>query len=168
MSRKADIEKEGKFLDYFCGGETAGKPSASAHKAGYSEKTSAQMGYYLRKKFEKEIRKRNEENIGSSSSTAISVLQKLLYSEQDSIRLNTAKLILELSNYHSQTINLNVDDTKSKTDDELIFELQELIKTMPNLQPKLQFAKDKNIAPDLSDGVPVIEEDDEQDKIVKH
>jgi len=39
---------------------------------------------------------------------------------------------------------------------------------MPNLQPKLQFAKDKNIAPDLSDGVPVIEEDDEQDKIVKH
>ena len=121
MPKKADIEKESKFLDYFCEGETAGKPSASAHRAGYSEKTSAQMGYYLRKKFEKEIRKRNEENIGSSSSTAISVLQKLLHSEQDSVRLNTAKLILELSNYHSQTINLNVDDMKNKTDDELMF-----------------------------------------------
>ena len=62
----------------------------------------------------------------------------MLKSEQDAVRLNTAKLILELGNFSSQTINLNVDNTHSKTDDELIKELQGLMKTIPNFEPKLQ------------------------------
>ena len=73
---------------------------------------------------------------------AITVLQDLLRSEQDSVRLKTAKLILELGNYHSQNINLNVDKMSSKSDDELMQELQELLKTMPNLNPKLKNIED--------------------------
>ena len=57
--------------------------------------------------------------------------------------MNTAKLLLELGNFSSQNINVNIEDNKSKTDDELIAELHTLLKDMPNLNPKLQFAEDK-------------------------
>ena len=83
------------------------------------------MGWYLKKKYAVEIRE-NEDRISSTSGMAITVLQDLLRSEQDSVRLNTAKLILELGNYHSQNINLNVE-MSSKSDDELM-ELQKLLK----------------------------------------
>jgi hypothetical protein len=62
----------------------------------------------------------------------------LLNSKQDLVKLNTAKLLLELGNFSSQTINLNVDKTHQKTDDELIVELQGLMQNIPNLKPKLQ------------------------------
>jgi hypothetical protein len=100
------------------------------------------MGAYLKKKFSKEIREKNEERISSTSGMAISVLQDLLRSEQDSVRLNTAKLILELGNYSSQNINVNLDNTNQKSDAELIAELQTLMKTMPELQPKAENTQD--------------------------
>jgi hypothetical protein len=56
-----------------------------------------------------------------------------LHSEQDAVKLNTAKLILELGNFSSQTINLNVDKTAEKSDAELITELKGLLKESPEL-----------------------------------
>ena len=140
MPKKIDKEKEQAFIEAFCEGDTANNAVQSAIKAGYSKdmKGIRSMGSYLKKKYSKEIREKNEERITSTSGLAISVLQDLLKSEQDAVRLNTAKLILELGNFSSQTINLNVDNTHSKTDDELIKELQGLMKTIPNFEPKLQ------------------------------
>tara|TARA_R110002020_G_scaffold54680_2_gene152234 strand:- start:1930 stop:2418 length:489 start_codon:yes stop_codon:yes gene_type:complete len=162
MPKKADKEKETKFIEYFCEGETQGNAKASCIKAGWDkEKYPAQMGSYLRKKLAKEIRKKNEERIANTSGVAITVLRDLLGSEQDSVRLNTAKLLLELGNFSSQNINLSIDDTKSKSDDELIQELQTLIKDIPNITPKLQGYKDMNT--EIHN-----EEDDEQKKVVKH
>lgn len=140
MPKKINKEKEQAFIDAFCEGETANNAVQSAIKAGYSKdmKGIRSMGSYLKKKYSKEIREKNEERITSTSGLAISVLQDLLKSEQDAVRLNTAKLILELGNFSSQTINLNVDNTHQKSDDELIAELKDLVKTIPNLQPKLQ------------------------------
>jgi len=116
------------------------------------------MGAYLKKKYSENIRKKQEERISSAAGSAISVLQDLLLSEQDAVKLNTAKLILELGNFSSQTINLNVDKTADKTDGELVAELQKLIASNPDLQPKLKVFKQDDVAPDLSEGVPVIEE----------
>ena len=142
MGKKADREKEKKFVEYFCEGDTANNSTQSAIKAGWDkDKSPRQMGHYLRKKLVSEIREKNEERITSTSGMAISVLQDLLKSDQDAVKLNTAKLILELGSFSSQTINLNIDKHQ-KSDDELILELQTLIKTIPNLNPKLQGLKD--------------------------
>jgi len=142
MGKKADREKEKKFVEYFCEGESANNSTQSAIRAGWDkDKSPRQMGHYLRKKLVSEIREKNEERISSTSGMAISVLQDLLRSDQDAVKLNTAKLILELGSFSSQTINLNIDKHQ-KSDDELILELQTLIKTIPNLNPKLQGLKD--------------------------
>ena len=140
MPKKIDKETEMKFVEAFCEGKTAGNATQSALAAGYpKDKSPRQQGAYLKKRYANEIREKNEERITSTSGMAISTLQDLLLnSKQDLVKLNTAKLLLELGNFHSQNININVDKTHQKTDDELIIELQGLIKNIPNLQPKLQ------------------------------
>jgi hypothetical protein len=144
MPKKIDKEKEQAFIDAFCEGDTAGNATQSAIKAGWSkDKSPRQQGAYLKKRYTKEIREKNEERITSTSGMAISVLQDLLRSEQDAVRLNTAKLILELGNFSQQTINLNVDNTNQKSDDELIAELNTLMQTIPNFAPKMKEESDK-------------------------
>lgn len=148
MPKKADLEKEAKFIDYFTDGSTQGNAKASCIKAGWDKnKSPNQMGAYLRKKLSNEIRKKNEERISSTSSYAISRLQDMLNSEQDSVVLNSARLVLELGNFNPQTINLNIDDTKQKTDAELMEELSVLLKDMPSISPKLDDFKDKLVTP---------------------
>lgn len=146
--RIADEKKEKLFIEYYTSGETLSNATASAKKAGYT-KNPSQMGYTLKKKYEREIRKINEEKITGVSGKAINVLEDLLCSDQDSVRLNSAKLILELGNYSSQNININMEDNKHKTDAELLEELQELVAKIPALQPKLasirEATSDENI-----------------------
>ena len=102
MPKKIDKEKEQDFIEYFVEGDSAGNATQSAIKAGWSkDKSPRQMGAYLKKKYTTEIREKNEERITSTSGMAISVLQDLLKSEQDAVRLNTAKLILELGSFSS-------------------------------------------------------------------
>jgi|TARA_R100001530_G_C4280689_1_gene145491 phage terminase small subunit len=155
--RVADEKKEKLFVEYMTSGDTVSNATASAKKAGYT-KNPSQHGYWLKKKYDKEIRSINELKITSTSSLAINVLKDLLVnSEQDSVKLNTAKLLLELGNYSQQNINLSVDDVSSKTDEELVKELKTLMTKMPS------------IAPDLADVIPVIPvEEDEEEVKVKH
>jgi phage terminase small subunit len=140
MPRKISKEDEQKFIDYYLEGETAGNATQSA-KAGWKD-DSRQMGYYLKNKYVAEIKQKNEERIASTSGLAISVLQNLLHSEQDNVRLNTAKLVLEMGGFSSQNINLNVEKGQNKTDEELIEELQGLVSKIPALKPKLAAIKD--------------------------
>jgi hypothetical protein len=141
MPKRIDREKELKFIEYYTEGDTAGNASASAAKAGWKD-DSRQMGYYLKNKYVAEIKQKNEERIASTSGLAISVLQNLLHSEQDNVRLNTAKLVLEMGGFSSQNINLNVEKGQNKTDEELIEELQGLVSKIPALKPKLAAIKD--------------------------
>ena len=114
--RVADEKKEKMFVEYMTSGDTVSNATASAKKAGYT-KNPSQHGYWLKKKYDKEIRSINELKITSTSSLAINVLKDLLVnSEQDSVKLNTAKQLLELGNYSQQNINLSVDDVSSNTD----------------------------------------------------
>ena len=137
MPKKITKDQEKAFIECFCEGTTAGNATKSAQKCGYK------MGSYLKNKLQAEIRAFNEQRIASSSGMAINVLQDLLvHSEQDSVKMNVAKLILELGNYSSQNINLNVDNIASKTDDELVQELQSLVKDMPHLANSLSILKE--------------------------
>jgi len=146
MPKKIDKEKEQAFIDAFCEGDTQGNATQSCIKAGWSkDKSPRQQGAYLKKKYTAEIREKNEERITSTSGMAISVLQDLLKSEQDAVRLNTAKLILELGSFSSQTINLNVDSTHNKSDEELVSELNVLMKTIPSLKPKPEVIESSEI-----------------------
>ena len=128
--KKADTRKEQIFIERYC---LTGNAKASAIASGYKESSATSMGHYLKKKFRSEIRDKQEERINSVSGIAITTLTELLHSEQDSVRLNTAKLILKLGNYHATNINFNVDKESHKTDEELIIELKSLMKDMPNL-----------------------------------
>jgi len=156
MPKKIDKEQEMKFVEYYVEGETAGNASQSAKKAGWI-KNHRQMGAYLKKKYIHEIREKNEERITSTSGRAISVLQDLLHSDQDAVRLNTAKLVLEMGGFSSQNINLNVEKSQNKTDDELIHELQGLMTSIPALKPKLAMGVDNSEE----------ETEDTQDKVAK-
>ena len=141
MPRKISKEDEQKFIDYYLEGETAGNATQSAKKAGWTSNPT-QMGSYLKKKYAHEIREKNEDRITSTSGLAITVLQDLLRSEQDAVRLNTAKLVLEMGGFSSQNINLNVDKVTQKSDAELIEELQGLVSKIPALKPKLAMIQD--------------------------
>ena len=142
MPKKITKDQEKAFIECFCEGTTAGNATKSAQKCGYKQ-NPRQMGSYLKNKLQAEIRAFNEQRIASSSGMAINVLQDLLvHSEQDSVKMNVAKLILELGNYSSQNINLNVDNIASKTDDELVQELQSLVKDMPHLANSLSILKE--------------------------
>ena len=141
MPRKISKEDEQKFIDYYLEGETAGNAAQSAKKAGWTSNPT-QMGSYLKKKYAHEIREKNEDRITSTSGLAITVLQDLLRSEQDAVRLNTAKLVLEMGGFSSQNINLNVDKVTQKSDAELIEELQGLVSKIPALKPKLAMIQD--------------------------
>ena len=135
MPKRINKEREMKFIEFYTEGDTAGNASASAEKAGWKE-DSRQMGYYLKNKYVAEIKQKNDERISATSGLAISVLQNLLHSEQDNVRLNTAKLVLELGGFSSQNINLNVEKGANKSDEELIEELQGLVNKIPALKPK--------------------------------
>ena len=141
MPKKISKEDEQKFIDYYLEGETAGNATQSAKKAGWTSNPT-QMGSYLKKKYAHEIREKNEDRITSTSGLAITVLQDLLRSEQDAVRLNTAKLVLEMGGFSSQNINLNVDKATQKSDAELIEELQGLVSKIPALKPKLAMIQD--------------------------
>ena len=88
------------------------------------------MGHYLKKKLATAIQQKQTERINSISGIAISTLEQLLNSEQDAVKLNTAKLILELGGYNKQNINLNIESQEQKSDEELVAELHELMKDM--------------------------------------
>jgi phage terminase small subunit len=125
--KKADTQKEEKFIEHYA---MTGNAKESAIKSGYKESSATSMGYYLKQKLAIPIQQKQTERINSISGIAISTLEQLLNSEQDSVKLNTAKLILELGGYNKQNINLNIESKEQKSDEELIAELHELMKDM--------------------------------------
>ena len=124
--KKADIEKEELFVEHYV---LTNNASESCVFAGYQRKNSAQIGYYLKNKLRDKIKQRQTETLTDLSGKSITVLQNLLDSGTPNVQFSTAKLILELSGYSKQNINLNIEDnTKSdseKEDEELFYELIE-------------------------------------------
>ena len=127
--KKPDIDKETKFIEFFA---LSGNATESARKSGY-ENNPSQMGYYLKSKLRKEIVSYREDILFDCTGSAILKLQSLINSESDSVSLNACKHILELNGYTPET-NLNIKHDNSvltsKTDQELITELEQLSKSL--------------------------------------
>ena len=119
--KKADYEKEKRFVEYFA---ITGNASESCVKAGYKKETSAQMGYYLKDKLRDDIEKYREDVLFDMSGSAITKLKALLDSESDSVSLGACKHILELSGYSAEQ-NINI-----RTDEELYMKLIEFTKDL--------------------------------------
>jgi hypothetical protein len=114
MPKKIDKEKEQAFIDAFCEGDTAGNATQSAIKAGWSkDKSPRQQGAYLKKRYTKEIREKNEERITSTSGMAISVLQDLLRSEQDAVSFSGffCNFLTLTSDSLKETVSGNLSDS---------------------------------------------------------
>ena len=141
----ADKQKEELFVEHYV---LTNNASESCVLAGYKKENSSQMGYYLKKKLQKQIKKKQTETLTDLSGKSISVLQNLLDTGTPNIQFSTAKLILALSGYNKQSINLNIEDNKDsgKTDEELYGELAFLFKDHnPNwLDDFLKKQKKKN------------------------
>ena len=141
----ADKQKEELFVEHYV---LTNNASESCVLAGYKKENSSQMGYYLKKKLQKQIKKKQTETLTDLSGKSISVLQNLLDTGTPNIQFSTAKLILELSGYNKQSINVNIEDNKDsgKTDEELYGELAFLFKDHnPNwLDDFLKKQKKKN------------------------
>jgi hypothetical protein len=136
MARKIDKDKEKEFIEAFVEGPMAGNATAIAKKMGY--KSPKTMGAYFKNKYAVEIREKTEDRLQTASVPAISVIKDLmLNSEQDSVKFNSAKLVLELAGFSSQNINLNVEKGQNKTDDELLEELTGLVAKIPGFDTKL-------------------------------
>ena len=142
---KIDREKQLKFIECYTSGSTAGNAKASAMQVGYTEKNSKKMGDYLKKKLADEIRVKqeqilidNKQKILFQSTDAISVLSNLLHDESSTVKLNAVKMVLDYGNFGQQNLNVKLDKTENKSDDELLAELQELLAGMPNLSPELK------------------------------
>ena len=129
--KKADYEKEKRFVEYFA---ITGNASESCVKAGYKKETSAQMGYYLKDKLRDDIEKYREDVLFDMSGSAITKLKALLDSESDSVSLGACKHILELSGYSAeQNINIRTNtqkDLDKMTDEELYMKLIEFTKDL--------------------------------------
>ena len=138
--KKADIEKETKFVELFA---VTGNATESARKSGF-ENNPSQMGYYLKGKLRKEIEEYRANYLFDLSGGAIVKLKELMNSESDTVCLNACKHILDLSGYSAeQTINLRTSTESEKekiqkmSEEELEDKLVELCEKIPHLKKKL-------------------------------
>ena len=134
--KKADINKEQLFVEHYV---LTNNASESCVLAGYNKESSSQMGYYLKNKLRDKIKERQTESLTDLSGRSITVLQNLLDSGTPNVQFSTAKLVLELSGYNKQNINIDVNtksDLDDKEDSELIAEFHRLIKDMPESKLK--------------------------------
>ena len=130
--KRADWEKEEKFIEHYV---MTGNATQSCIKAGYKKENSAQMGYYLKSKYAKEISEKQRDELMSMTGKSIDVLKHLLDNQSASVRFQSAKLVLELAGYKQENINLNIDkssnELSNKSDSELMSDLSELIGDFP-------------------------------------
>ena len=137
MPKKADTEKEAKFIEAYTSGNTIANATQSAIKAGY-KKSPKQWGNHLKDKFKDEIRKAHESNLAEASGVAINELTSLLKDESSRIRLDACKHVLDVNNFTSQTINLNVEKSPESLDrDALIDKITSLAEKVPHLKDKI-------------------------------
>jgi len=131
--KKADIEKEQKFVELFA---VTGNATASAKKSGY-ENNPSQMGYYLKGKLRKEIEEYRADVLFDYSGNAITKLKQLMESESDSVKLNACKLILDITGYSADQ-NINLKTSKSEYDDMSDEQLAEKIVALSLQNPFLK------------------------------
>ena len=130
--KKADIEKEEKFVEHYI---NTGNAKESALASGYNSKSACSMGHYLKKKFALEIEEKQKEKLQGMSGKSLGVLDRLLNADSDNVKLNACKLVLECNGFTKDTnLNVKFNENNNKTDKELIEELADIYKANPTFK----------------------------------
>jgi len=130
--KKADNEKELMFIDNFV---SSGNAKQSCINAGYNPKTASSMGHYLKNKFLPDIQQKQLEKLSSMTGKALGTLEGLMNAEQDSVKLNACKLVLDCNGFVGNTnLNVKFDKNADKTDEQLKQELKDLLEKNKDLK----------------------------------
>ena len=130
--KKADNEKELMFIDNFV---LSGNAKQSCINARYNPKTASSMGHYLKNKFLPDIQQKQLEKLSSMTGKALGTLESLMNAEQDSVKLNACKLVLDCNGFVGNTnLNVKFDKNADKTDEQFKQELKDLLEKNKDLK----------------------------------
>ncbi|MCH1416327.1 MAG: terminase small subunit [Gammaproteobacteria bacterium] len=120
--KKPDIEKEEQFVKHFI---ATGNATESARLSGYG-KNSGQMGYYLKNKLKSEIDKGLRDVLDSLTPKSITVMESMLDSDSDNVKLATCKYILsDLNGYGHNSVNVNMNYEAIRKEEEMDRQISE-------------------------------------------
>ena len=123
--KKADLQKEELFIEHYV---DTGNAKASAIASGYTEKSAKSMGFYLKRKLASQIEEKQKDVLLNMNNKSLSVLERLLNADSENVRLNACKLVLECNGFSKDSnVNLNVNDMRNSTDEELLDELKTIL-----------------------------------------
>tara|TARA_R110002020_G_scaffold292740_1_gene508124 strand:+ start:1826 stop:2230 length:405 start_codon:yes stop_codon:yes gene_type:complete len=123
--KKADLQKEELFIEHYV---DTGNAKASAIASGYTEKSAKSMGFYLKRKLASQIEEKQKDVLSNMNIKSLSVLERLLNADSENVRLNACKLVLECNGFSKDSnVNLNVNDMRNSTDEELLDELKTIL-----------------------------------------
>ena len=123
--KKADLQKEELFIEHYV---DTGNAKASAIASGYTEKSAKSMGFYLKRKLASQIEEKQKDVLSNMDIKSLSVLERLLNADSENVRLNACKLVLECNGFSKDSnVNLNVNDMRNSTDEELLDELKTIL-----------------------------------------
>ena len=120
--------KDEKFIYFYC---VEGLSQVESFlKAGWKNaKNNNQRAYQVKKRLSKQIEEETRKQIEQSSNIAWTKLKSLLNSKQDTVALQSAKLILGLNGY-SEINKQEISTTIKQSDDELREELNHILQSM--------------------------------------
>ncbi len=106
-------DKEIMFIENYA---LTGNATEAARVSGYNS-NSGQMGYYLKKKLRPEIEEKQHDICRDLTPRSIHVLEQMLDSRSDSVKLATCKYILtDLNGFGKENINVHVSHAETAAD----------------------------------------------------
>jgi adenosylmethionine-8-amino-7-oxononanoate aminotransferase len=120
-------EQQAEFIRLYVGSEYAGNASACAIKAGYSEATSKQKGYQLKRKFAEVIKEETVKLIGDSATLGLAgIIELARTATNQNVKLQACKDLLDRAGFGSIS-QIEISGMDKKTDKELEAELEMLL-----------------------------------------
>ena len=103
-------DKEILFIENYA---LSGNATEAARACGY-DSNSGQMGYYLKKRLGKEIEQKQHDICRDLTPRSIHVLEQMLDSKSDSVKLATCKYILsDLNGFGKENINVHLSHVEA-------------------------------------------------------
>ena len=103
-------DKEILFIENYA---LSGNATEAARACGYTS-NSGQMGYYLKKRLGKEIEQKQHDICRDLTPRSIHVLEQMLDSKSDSVKLATCKYILsDLNGFGKENINVHLSHVEA-------------------------------------------------------
>jgi phage terminase small subunit len=134
-------DKEILFIENYA---LSGNATEAARACGY-DSNSGQMGYYLKKKLGKQIEEKQHDICRDLTPRSIHVLEQMLGSKSDSVKLATCKYILsDLNGFGKENINVHVSHTETEQDRSTVELIKEACSYLTEEEYQECIAEDNN------------------------